>query len=61
MVGDNLIDIQAGQKAGCKTILVLTGKGKNQLASMTSKAIRPHLVAQDLSEAVKVILNSQET
>ena len=27
MIGDKLADIQAGQKAGCQTILVLTGHG----------------------------------
>jgi len=60
LIGDSASDIEAGNKAGCKTVLVLTGKGKDQLTSMTSEAVKPHLVAQDLSEAVKVILNSQD-
>jgi histidinol-phosphate phosphatase family protein len=60
LIGDSLSDIEAGDQAGCKTILVLTGKGKDQLANITLKAVRPHVIAQDLPEAVKVILNSQD-
>jgi histidinol-phosphate phosphatase family protein len=60
LIGDSLSDIETGYKVGCKTILVLTGKGKDQLANMTLKMVRPHIIAQDLSEAVKIILNSQE-
>ena len=31
MVGDSLRDIQAGQAAGCRTILVLTGNGRETM------------------------------
>lgn len=31
MVGDSLRDIQAGQAAGCRTILLLTGNGKSAM------------------------------
>jgi histidinol-phosphate phosphatase family protein len=60
LIGDSMSDIEAGLKAGCKTILVLTGKGKDQLANMSSNGVRPHIIAQDVSEAVKVILNSHD-
>lgn len=60
LIGDSFSDIETGHKVGCKTILVLTGKGKDQLANMTSNAVKPHVIVQDLSEAVKVILGSQD-
>jgi D-glycero-D-manno-heptose 1,7-bisphosphate phosphatase len=61
VIGDSISDIDAGLKTGCKTILVLTGKGKVQLANMSAHAVKPHIIAQDLCEAVKVILNSHDS
>jgi len=37
MIGDKLDDIIAGTKAGCKTILVLTGCGKSELNKARGK------------------------
>lgn len=53
MIGDKKSDIEAGQAAGTKTILVLTGQGKehkDKLAKQTE-----HL-AENLLEAAKIIL-----
>jgi len=56
MVGDNLTDIQAGQKAGCKTILI--GKMKCEMCRlMDEQCSRPDAIAGNLSEAVNVILS----
>ncbi len=53
MIGDKLADIEAGARAGCKSILVMTGYGK-----MT--ALKPEVVSVeksiDLSSAVELIL-----
>ena len=53
MVGDKLADIEAGQRAGCRSVLVLTGYGeavaqKAEIASVEK--------CQNLSVAVDLIL-----
>jgi D-glycero-D-manno-heptose 1,7-bisphosphate phosphatase len=53
IVGDKLADVEAGERAGCSTIMVKTGHGekasRNLLAGKTP-------VCEDLSDAVAVIL-----
>ena len=57
MVGDTAHDIAAGKSAGCKTILVLTGKlMRSDVEKLTCK---PNAVAENLSEAVDIILSWQ--
>jgi len=52
MVGDALTDIHAGRSAGVgQTVMVLTGRGKDQLASPEAIALGPLKVYADL-EAV---------
>jgi len=53
-VGDSIRDIQAGKGAGCKTILVFSGKEKP--GSHTDWLVQPDFTAADLSEAVGLIL-----
>ena len=53
MVGDRSSDIQAGHNAGVRTILVLTGAGKETLAEAKAK---PDYVAADVSAAADWIL-----
>ncbi|MBE7551512.1 MAG: HAD family hydrolase [Anaerolineales bacterium] len=57
LIGDAMTDIQAGQQVGCHTILVLTGRGSEQLAS-SSHVSGGHspLVFYDLLEAADYIL-----
>jgi len=51
LVGDKTSDILAGNRAGCKTILVKTGYGgEDKLFS-----VKPDFVAEDLLEAIRVI------
>lgn len=52
IVGDKESDVESGRRAGCKTCLVLTGYGNEQVA----KDARPDLVAPDLFSAVRHIL-----
>ena len=51
IVGDTLKDIEAGQNAGCKTVLVLTGYGAQERKKI--KQIKPHLIYQNLLEFAK--------
>ena len=56
MVGDRASDIQAGVNAGAKTILVLTGAGRETLAK---QEVRPDYVAEDIGEAAAWILEQR--
>jgi D-glycero-D-manno-heptose 1,7-bisphosphate phosphatase len=56
VIGDALTDIQAGLSVGCKTILVLTGRGEEQLAHATRVGIGGFSVAPDLSAAADLLL-----
>jgi D-glycero-D-manno-heptose 1,7-bisphosphate phosphatase len=53
LVGDATTDILAGLRAGCTTILVLTGFG----GSDAKVVAEPDFTVKDLSEAVELILN----
>lgn len=53
MVGDRPSDIRTGVNAGTKTILVLTGAGRETLAG---QEVRPDYVAEDIGEAATWIL-----
>jgi D-glycero-D-manno-heptose 1,7-bisphosphate phosphatase len=56
VVGDALSDLEAATAAGCRAILVLTGRGREQLA-LAHVAGRADLqVAEDLRDAVGMIL-----
>jgi D,D-heptose 1,7-bisphosphate phosphatase len=57
MIGDILHDIEAGQRAGCKTVLIDNG---NETEWEMSALRQPHLVAPDLLEAAAVIAASDE-
>ncbi|MEZ4516155.1 MAG: HAD family hydrolase [Chloroflexota bacterium] len=53
MVGDALSDIMAGQAAGVPhTILVRTGRGRQQAKLPLATSLRPFSVADDLSSAL---------
>ncbi len=51
-VGDKTSDILCGKAAGCRTILVLTGYGRQH------RACGAHFVARDIVEAAKIILGA---
>ena len=58
-IGDSLKDIQAGNRAGCRTVLVQTGQGGESLKKiLTGKTrIRPDWVCDDLAAATTLILD----
>ena len=54
MLGDGVTDIQAGARAGCRTILI--GKLKCEMCFLLAEgSVRPHHVAAGLPEAVDII------
>lgn len=54
IVGDQLRDIGAGTEAGCKTVLVLTGFGREELGQADDDL--PDHVAEDVLDAVEWII-----
>ncbi len=56
LIGDRPSDIQAGINAGTKTILVLTGAGRDTLAN---QEVRPDFVAEDIGAAATWILTRE--
>ena len=55
VVGDSLVDMQAGTSVGAATVLVLTGYGKSALESCRQLNIKIDNVAETISEAVDFI------
>ena len=53
MVGDLLDDVEAGRRAGCRTVLVDSG-GETEWRDGPQR--RPHYRARDLAEAAEMIL-----
>jgi D-glycero-D-manno-heptose 1,7-bisphosphate phosphatase len=55
VIGDRFVDIEAAHRVKAISILVLTGAGKDELASNVS-TVRPHFVAENVSAAVSWIM-----
>ena len=53
-IGDSRLDIGAGRNAGCKTILLLTGK--EDPGDIRNWEIKPDFIKKDLMEAVEWVL-----
>jgi len=58
MVGDKLTDIEAGKRAGCKTILVKTGYGKEEIIKINTDNC-PDFITDNLYEAAKIIISDR--
>jgi D-glycero-D-manno-heptose 1,7-bisphosphate phosphatase len=56
VIGDALSDVEAGVAVGCTTILVLTGRGREQLVQAMAVGANGFLVADDLSAAADLLL-----
>ncbi len=56
MVGDILDDVEAGQRAGCKTVLIDNG---NETEWRTSPQRAPRCYARDLAHAAKMITTDE--
>jgi D-glycero-D-manno-heptose 1,7-bisphosphate phosphatase len=59
MIGDALTDIEAGQTAGCRTVLVLTGRGREELQRAQALGKQGFLIAPDLAAATELLLRSE--
>jgi len=54
-IGDTMRDIQTGKAAGCRTVLVFSGKEKPE--NRDNWTFQPDFTAADLSKAADLILN----
>jgi len=59
MIGDAWSDVQAGQAAGVrKTILVKTGRGREQLSQFRPENISNNLISENLTQALNEIVTT---
>jgi D-glycero-D-manno-heptose 1,7-bisphosphate phosphatase len=56
VIGDKLGDIVAGKKAGTKTILVLTGYGRQEAANIAENSL-PDYIAPNLAAAIHWVIS----
>ncbi len=56
MIGDILNDVEAGNRAGCRTILIDNG---NETEWKMNSYRKPHYSAKDLKQAAEIIINSK--
>jgi len=57
IVGDADSDMELGRRAGLKTILVLTGRGRDQKEKIESESLpEPWRISEDISSAVEIII-----
>lgn len=62
-IGDRMFDIHAGKNVGCKTILVLTGAGRETLSNLKTGAPAneyPDYIAENVLDAVEWIIHQPE-
>lgn len=62
MVGDKISDVEFGRRAGCKSILLLTGYGKGELEYHGDRLeSEPDFIAEDILDAAKWIVKDLES
>jgi D-glycero-D-manno-heptose 1,7-bisphosphate phosphatase len=61
LVGDKISDIEAGYRAGCKTILVLTGQGNVELKKISEMDTKPTYISKDLFAAIQIIKRNDKS
>jgi len=60
LVGDKLSDIEAGKRVGCRSVLVLTGHGREEADRLDDRApVIPDYITASLFEAALWILRSR--
>lgn len=59
MVGDAATDLAAGQAVGCKTFMVLTGRGRQQLTPAFRSVKQPFVITRSLFEAANHIVKTE--
>lgn len=60
MVGDSVRDIRCGQAAGCRTVLVRTGNGRDAERTLAEEGAPPTYIAESLPEAAEYLMMRTE-
>lgn len=60
MVGDRMFDMESGKNLEIKTILVLTGAGKETQEVLKTGSFEPHFIANHILEAVEWIIEKSK-
>jgi D-glycero-D-manno-heptose 1,7-bisphosphate phosphatase len=60
LVGDAASDLLAGDRVGCQTFLVLTGRGASQLGPAFQAMGNRFTIARDLNEATRQIIEAEQ-
>ncbi len=55
MIGDSYTDVEAGRRAGVKTVFLTSGGGSGSRDNERYKDVKPDITARDLPEALKSI------
>jgi D-sedoheptulose 7-phosphate isomerase len=58
-IGDSKDDVQAAKSVGCKMILVLTGRGSEQIKERSNWEFQPDFVVENLCQASELILENK--
>ncbi len=56
-IGDSDEDMQAGENVGCRTVLVLSGRTREENVAQFS--VKPHVIKKDLLDAVQWLLEKR--
>jgi phosphoglycolate phosphatase-like HAD superfamily hydrolase len=59
MIGDKYLDVGVGHAAGARSVLVLTGYGREELEEHKGDPEQPDFVAENLLEAVEAITSGK--
>lgn len=59
VVGDRIVDVQAGHAVGATAILVLTGYGTTSVEECREQGVTPDATVPSLAEAVEFIMQSK--
>ena len=60
-MGDRVFDIHAGKNGGCKSILVLTGAGRETLGKIQAHHEQPDYIAEDILDATRWIIGQSRS
>jgi D-glycero-D-manno-heptose 1,7-bisphosphate phosphatase len=60
-VGDRLLDLQTAARAGCRSLLVLTGYGRQEARRLRASRLEPVHIAPRLPQAVDWILGQEKS
>jgi D-glycero-D-manno-heptose 1,7-bisphosphate phosphatase len=59
MIGDKYLDVEVAHAAGARSVLVMTGYGREEFEKYKHLAYQPHFIAENLLAAVESIVSGE--